>query len=196
MKYKVVLFDADGVTFDEGQLFSEILAEKGMITSSEKTVPFFKGAFQKCLVGQADLKEELARVTGEWGWEGTVDKLINFWFTVGNEINQEVATYVHNLKEHGVSCYLATNQEKYRGALLRSNLAHLFERVYVSAEIGFRKEDPRFFEYVYDKEKDKVSNKQEIVLIDDDEKNIVAAKQFGIEAIHFCTSADLPKLTF
>lgn len=194
MKYKVALFDADGVTFTEGQLFSEILAEKRMINSLAKTASFFKGPFQQCLVGKADLKEELSKVVKEWGWSGTVDELINFWFTVGNEIDEAVSKYIHNLKDKGVSCYLVTNQEKYRGELLRIKLAHLFERTFVSAEIGYRKEDPSFFEYVYNDVKAKVTSKQEILLIDDDPKNIGAARQFGIDAIHFRTSADLPPL--
>jgi len=196
MKYKVVLFDADGVTFNEGQLFSEILAKKGMITSLEKTTPFFKGPFQECLVGKADLKEELIKVVADWGWKGTVDELIDFWFTVGNEINKGVASYITELKSNGINCYLVTNQEKYRGTLLKNMLTHFFERAYISADIGYKKEDPQFFEHVYDSVKNEVTDKQEILLIDDDEKNIAAARQFGIEAIHFRTHADLPKLEF
>lgn len=192
MNYKVVLFDADGVTFNEGQLFSEILAKRGMITSLEKTSPFFKGVFQECLIGKADLKEELTKVISEWGWKGTVDELISFWFTVGNDVNEKVSDYIRGLKRKGVSCYLVTNQEKYRGALLKNKLTNLFERVYVSADIGYRKEDPHFFEYVYEEIRNEVSDKQEILLIDDDEKNIAAATQFGMNAIHFRSSADLP----
>jgi len=197
MKYKVILFDADGVTLIEGKLFSEILAEKSLITSLEKTTPFFTGVFkEKCLVGKADLKEELAKVVEGWGWKGTVDEIIDFWFSIGIDLNNEVVDYITELKEQGVACYMTTDQEKYRGAFLRNKFGELFDGVFVSSEIGYRKKDPEYFQYVYEKVQDKIIDKSEILFIDDGENNVKNAKEFGIEAIHFQNTKDLPKLRF
>jgi putative hydrolase of the HAD superfamily len=197
MKYKVILFDADGVTLIEGKLFSEILAEKGLITSLEKTTSFFTGVFkEECLVGKADLKEELAKVIGDWGWKGTVDEIINFWFSIGIDLNSEVVDYITKLRKQGVVCYMTTDQEKYRGALLRNKFGELFDGVFISSEIGYRKKDPEYFQYVYEKVQDKVNDKSEILFFDDGENNVKNAKEFGIEAIHFQNAEDLPKLGF
>lgn len=60
---KAVIFDSDGM-LSHGPRFSEHYAREHGILIEEMT-PFFTGPFKKCLVGQADLKEELAK-----GWLG------------------------------------------------------------------------------------------------------------------------------
>lgn len=77
MKYPVMLFDADGVMITSSRLFSEQL-ELDYGISVKKMQPFFTGVFKLCSVGQADLKQELDKVIGEWGWQGTVDELPEF----------------------------------------------------------------------------------------------------------------------
>ncbi len=196
MKYKVVLFDADGVTLKDEGLFSEKLEEQGLIPSVDKTKTFFKGVFQDCLLGKADLKEELAKVIGDWGWQGTVDEIIEFWFSIGDDLNQDVAKYISELKKNGIVCYMTTDQEKYRGQYLRAKLGKIFEGFFISGEIGHKKKELEYFEYVYEEIKNKVKDKSEILFIDDDEKNVEKAWVFGVEAIHFRTIADLPELKF
>lgn len=93
MKYKAIFFDADGVLIKSKYLFSEQL-EKDYGISIDVMLPFFTGVFRQCSVGKADLKEELANVIGDWGWEGTVEELMDYWFTKGTEIDQEVVEYV------------------------------------------------------------------------------------------------------
>lgn len=80
MKYKIFLFDADGVTLQGEGLFTDKAKEKGLISSTEKTAPFFKGVFQDCLVGKADLKKELAKVIRDWAGKARLMKLLSFGF--------------------------------------------------------------------------------------------------------------------
>lgn len=192
MKYKVFLFDADGVILKDEGLFTDKAKEAGLISSTEKTQPFFQGVFRQCLLGKADLKEELAKVIGEWGWQGTVDELIDFWFSVGDDLDSKMAQFIQDVKQKGVSVYMTSDQEKYRGQYLRQKFGHLFQDFFFSGEVGLNKKEPGFFEYVYDKIKDEVSSKSEIVFIDDLLHNIENARAFGIDAIHFRTPADLP----
>lgn len=194
MQYKIILFDADGVTLQGEGLFTDKAQEKGLISSTEKTVPFFKGLFQDCLIGKADLREELAKVIGDWGWKGTVDEIIDFWFSVGDDLNPEVASFIYKLKEKGVACYMATDQEKYRGRYLREKFGDIFEDFFISSEIGHTKKEPEFFEYVFDKVKEKVGDKSEIVFIDDSLHKVENARAFGIDAIHFRAPVDLSLL--
>jgi len=194
MKYKVVLFDADGVTLKEDKYFSEYLAEQGLISSLDKTTPFFNGVFQDCLLGKADLKEELAKVIDKWGWEGTVDELVDYWFTVGDDLNEDVVSYINDCKKNNIRCYMTADQEKYRAAYLRRKLSHLFEDFFFAGEIGYAKKEPECFEYVYGRVGQFVNEKSEILFIDDMEHNVTNARAFGIEAIHFRTIADLPEI--
>lgn len=195
MKYKVFLFDVDGVILKDEGLFTDKAKERGLIASTEKTQHFFKGVFRECLVGKADLKEELAKILDDWGWQGTVDELIDFWFSVGDDLDEKMGDYIKEIKKQGVACYMTTDQEKYRGKYLRKKFGNLFEDFFISNEIGLTKKEPRYFEYVYSKVKDKVISKSEIVFIDDLLHNVENARTFGIDAIHFHSPSDLPSLT-
>lgn len=182
MKYPIILFDADGVLLKSGHLFTEQLEVQYHIPVS-RTQPFFKGVFRNCSRGNADVKEELKKVIDDWGWKGTVQKLTDFWFTYGTQIDFEILMHIQLLRKSGVDCYLTTDQEKYRGEFLRTTLVNndTLSGVFFSAEIGYTKNEPGFFEYVYDallRNRKEISRDQ-ILLVDDDEKNIEVARAFG-----------------
>ncbi|MDO8463345.1 MAG: HAD-IA family hydrolase [bacterium] len=188
MPYNVVLFDGDGVTIKEGRLFSEVLLESHGI-SMEAMQPFFKGPFQRCVVGEADLKEELAKVIGGWGWSGTVDALMHYWFSTGDNLNEEIVSLIKNLRATGVPCYLVSNNEHYRGAYLWNRLRHLFDGAFISGDVGFKKNQEAFFAHVV--QKVHVTDRASILLIDDDQENVETAKSFGIDAVHYRQFSDL-----
>ena len=72
---KVILFDCDGVIIKErGQYFSQRLAQELGLPINENFVKeFFKKEFLLCETGKADLKEELQKKIGTWGYTGSVD---------------------------------------------------------------------------------------------------------------------------
>ncbi len=191
MKHKVVLFDADGVTIDHSTLFSEELARDYGI-GLETTGSFFQGPFQDCMVGKADLKEELGKVIGAWGWKGSVDDLVDYWFSGSETFDQRILGLVADLRAQGVHCYLATNQERYRGEHLRRKLKDAFEDVFVSADLGHKKNELEFFQAVFDRLGGLAGeDKSAVLLIDDDERNVSAARAFGIDAMLYRTFEDV-----
>lgn len=177
--YKAIFFDADGVLIRSKFLFTEQL-EKDFGIKVEKTLPFFIGVFRQCSVGKADLKEEFAKVIGDWRWNGTVDELLAYWFSKGTEFDEEVVEYVSSLRDQGVRCFMATDQEKYRGEHLERELGggKVLERVFYSAEIGCSKKEPRFWEYVFS-EIHELSG--ESLFIDDDKEKVEAVATFGLD---------------
>ncbi|MEK7105406.1 MAG: HAD family hydrolase [Patescibacteria group bacterium] len=194
MKYKVILFDGDGVTLKSGMLFSEKLDLHYGI-KHEVLQPFFTGVFLECTIGKADLKEELSKVLGDWGWRGGVDELLHFWFTEGTQMNEEVVEFIKSLSRADARFYLATDQEKYRLAAVQKIFEpfHLFKRTFCGAELGIRKKDPRFFELVYSEllATQPDLQKNEVLLVDDGQKNIDAAKTFGFDAHFYSNLEDL-----
>lgn len=180
MSYAVILFDADGVTIRPEMMFSQKL-ERDYGIPMEKMLPFFKGVFQECLFGRADLKEELAKVVGDWGWQKSVNEMLREWFTFENKPDAKMFHLIEELRSQGIKCYLTTNQEIYRGKYLREemNFNNLFDGLFVSAEVGYKKKDPRFFQKIYELIDQKIF-KDQILLIDDEEENIDAAKRFGM----------------
>lgn len=176
MKYRAILFDADGLIIHSPRFSERLQKEYGITWETLK--PFFQGPFQECKVGKADLKNELAKTMGAWGWKDSVDALLAFWFQ-GDVVDEEIKNLVSGLKQDGVRCYLATNQEEYREKYLENELGlnNIFDEFFVSARLGYLKNDPKFFE---DAIKNLGLEKQEILFVDHDEENIDAAKTAGL----------------
>ncbi|MBI4004533.1 HAD-IA family hydrolase [Candidatus Roizmanbacteria bacterium] len=177
---KVLLLDVDGVIVN-ARRFSETL-EKDYGLTEEDTLLFFKGKFLDCLIGKADLYEELLPHLKEWGWAKSVDEFVEYWFTSEHKIDEQLMDYVGELRKKGIKCYIVTNQEKYRTEYLLSemNFDTLFDGIFSSAHIGFRKPREDFFLYVLRRLKG--IKRDEIVLWDNTPEHIESARQLGIHA--------------
>jgi putative hydrolase of the HAD superfamily len=183
MPFKAILFDVDGMVITSKRFSDQMQEQYGI--SWDKMKPFFNGPFQLCKVGKADLKEELSTVMSEWGWAGTVESLMEFWFTGGLEVNERMTNLVSELRENGTRCYLSTNQEKYRLAFLRDEvgLGSLFDDIFSSCEIGRTKDEPVFFDHVCAvlREQDPSTEPGDILFNDDHEENLAAARGCGLQ---------------
>ncbi len=188
---KVFLFDADGVVTVSPEKFSDRFSREFNVDYEEKILPFFENDFAPCLIGQADLKEIIKPYLGKWGWQKSVEELLKYWFGSENHVDERVVGAIKKLRAIGVKCYLVTNQEKYRTQYLREQMgfSELFDRVFCSAEIGFKKSDPRFFKHVMVE----IGNveKDAVLLLDDKEKNVESAKEFGFQARVYHDFSDL-----
>lgn len=187
MKPRVILFDADGMTLLPKRFSDQLQIDYGI--SWEKLKPFFTGPFQACKRGKADLKEELPNVIAEWGWNGTVNELLAYWFPIGSTINPEIQQIILDLKAQGIHCLLATNQERYRAAYLREEigLENLFHGLLVSAELGYLKNEPGFFETAYQRLQTEFPDlqREHILFIDHEEENLAIAKQASLQTYHY-----------
>ncbi len=178
-----VIFDADGVVICREKYFSE---RAGL--PFEKVNPFFEGVFQRCLVGRADLRIELAKNIKSWGWKGTLDDLLEFWFSGEKKTDDVIMQYVLNLKGKGFKVFLATNNEKYRVEYLLKelDLEKKFDKIYASGYMGYKKPDTTFFRYILN---DQNMKPEEVLVWDDDIEHVVSARKLGIQAEIF-TSID------
>ncbi len=192
MKYKAIFFDADGVLIKSKHLFTEQL-EKDFGMDTKKMLPFFLGIFRECGIGKADLKKELAKVLVDWEWKGTVEELMEYWFTKGTEIDPEAIKYVQELRSKGIRCYMATDQEKYRGEHLRNTLGggKIFDDVFYSADVRSKKKKQPFWDHVFSQLKDVSTN--ECFFTDDSKSNIEAVADFGLDTYLFSNLDDLKK---
>ena len=187
MKYNVILFDADGITIMSERFSARMEKDHG--TPWEVMKPFFEGPFIQCTIGKADLKIELQKVLLEWNWTRTVEELMDYWFNVGVTINTDVIDLVTTLREKGITCYLATNQTAYRANYLRNDLGlgKVFDGLYVSADLGHMKNEPVFFKKIIDDQNqastqspDERILSEQILFIDDEEKNLLSAQEAGL----------------
>jgi len=176
---KAVIFDVDGMVVITDMFSVQYHKDYGVL--SEVLLPFFKNEFQPCLIGKADLKEVIKDYLPKWGWKGNVEEFLNYWFNAENHIDQRVVEVINKLKKSGIKCFLATNQEKYRTQYLRKEMGfeNIFDQVFSSAEVGNKKSQPEFFDFILKKTG---LNKDEIQFWDDTDKNVASAKEYGFDA--------------
>lgn len=179
---KTFVFDADGVLC-VGERF-DVALEKRYGISQARLAPFFGGPFFDCILGRRDLKELLLPQIAEWGWQGSVDDLLAFWFQSEHVLCPDVLACVRDLRKKGHICALGTNQEPYRAAYMRREmrLAEEFDQVFASCELGAAKPEAAFFEQV---QAQLGCPARELCLIDDSERNVMGAKQADWSAIWY-----------
>lgn len=180
--FTTALIDIDGV-INHAERFSNRYSAQYKVPI-EKLLPFFEAPFQECLAGERDIKEVLPQYFKEWSWQGNIDELLDFWFTGEVDPDEEVVKIIKSLHDRGVSCVGASNQEKYRMDYLRQAL-HLNEymnAVFSSAEIGYLKPEPEFYNSILSELKLKPEH---VVFWDDDIENIVSARNLGIKSYRF-----------
>jgi putative hydrolase of the HAD superfamily len=189
---KAIIFDADGMIV-HGTRFSSRLAKKFNI-STETTAEFFKGDFQQCLIGKADLKEELLAYFSSWGWKGSIDEFLEFWFSEEyNFIDERFFPLIQELRQNNLKCYLATNNEKYRTENLinKRGLGKYFDGVFSSAYLGSKKPELEFFESILEDLPN--IKKEEILFWDDDAKNIEGAESFRLKSQMYADFTEFQK---
>ncbi len=175
---KALLIDGDGATIKKTKYFSDVYAEEYNIPEA-KLRPFFKDKFRMCQRGKADLKEEVTPYLKGWGWKGTVDEFLDYWFHTQTIPNQPVLDLLKDIRGRGVKCYLVTDQEKYRANYISNNLKfkEYFDELYYSCDLGYSKSQKEFFEVIIKK----LNLKPEEIIYWDDE-DIEMAKEVGINA--------------
>lgn len=180
---KAALFDLDGIVIvGRTRFFSERLAEEHNIPLDD-VMEFFLNDLKPCSMGKADLKEAIAPYLKKWNWQGTVDDLLEYWFTSENTKDEEVLSIVKQLRDNGVKCYIASRQEKYRIQYLEDvvGLKEYFDGTFVTCNVGFDKSESEFFEHVM---KELSLRPEEILFFDDTQMNVDTAGSMGISA-HF-----------
>ncbi|GHO49401.1 hypothetical protein [Ktedonospora formicarum] len=56
--------------------------------TEEMTKEFFITKFSACVIGKADLKEEIAPFLRKWNWSGSVDGFLHYWFCGSRILNE------------------------------------------------------------------------------------------------------------
>ncbi|MFC4783464.1 HAD family hydrolase [Nocardioides sp. MAHUQ-72] len=177
-----VLLDADGVMQ---------LLPGGWVSAIERHVgagadEFFRAASEDelaCLRGEGDFLVVLAGHLEARGVTMTAEELHRaVWRSV--EVHPSSVALVHELRDAGLGVHLGTNQEGHRAAYMRTELGYddLFDESFYSCELGAAKPEAAFFCRVLDR---LGSAAPEVLFVDDNERNVDAARECGLAAEHW-----------
>lgn len=191
---KTLLFDVDGVLVIGEHWHKDLERTHGI--TSDLLAPFFRGPFQACLVGKADLKVELANVLPRIGWLYSVDAFVDYWFRQDAlTLNDPLLQTIQLIRQSGIKCYLATQQERYRtNYILREmGFSALFDGMFSSVDTGYMKNDPRFFASILTTLDDCPA--ENILFWDDTPVNVDTARSAGMVAEIYTGFADFQTKT-
>jgi putative hydrolase of the HAD superfamily len=162
MNKKCILFDADGVIIHT-EMFS-VQYQKEFDVPMDVLLPFFKGVFKDCLIGKVDLKQVIQPYLSQWNWVGDVDGFLQYWFKAEHNVDERMVSLITELRKNAVYCYLATNQEKYRTEYMRKEMGFgdIFDGIFSSADIGCKKPDREFYEFIFREVAKKGVSKEQI----------------------------------
>ncbi len=177
-----VLLDADGVL--QRHPVGWTAATEGFL--GEGGADFFRTVTeleQTCLRGQVDFLPLLTAELAENAPQVPVEELyVEVWHRI--ETVSTTLELVHELRDAGLGVHLGTNQHERRAAYMRRELGYddLFDRSFYSCELGAAKPEPAFFAAVLDT---LGAAAPEVLFVDDNEPNVVAARECGLAAEHW-----------
>lgn len=102
----------------------------------------------------------------------------------------EVLHQIHRQNKHRLYALTNWSQETFPIALERYDFLQLFEGILVSGEEKLKKPDPRFYRLLRERYQLVLERS---IFIDDNLRNVKAARKLGIDAIHFQSSEQLKK---
>ncbi len=182
---KAVLFDLGGVLMrTEDPQHREALAERYGMTYREIS----KLVYER----ESAVLATLGKITAEEHWQNIQEELDlddaeldrfkeEFW--AGDVLDEVLVDFIRGLGLHYTTALLSNAWDDLREAL--SDLWEIddaFDRIFISAEIGLAKPGDEIYQYVIE---ELGHQPAEMVFIDDFPENVQAARENGINAIHF-----------
>ena len=182
MKTKVIIFDVDGVLIQTPHYFSQELEENGYEGSIGLLNEYYEGIHNNCLVWKVNTEEVIKPYLEKCWWQQWVDWYFRAQFEYDTQfINKPLLESVKKLREQWILCYIGTDQETIRKNILLEQFGFqsVFDGSFISCELGYRKCDWRFWEWVLERLWD--VQVQETLFFDDVQGNVDMAKSYGIQ---------------
>jgi putative hydrolase of the HAD superfamily len=183
-----VVFDVDGVLVYTGSFGRRLTREHGV--SPAELQEFFHGPFRRCMQGEADLRDELAPHLERWSWPGSPETFLAAWFEADSRCDPALLSEVARLREAGIRCHLASNQEPLRAAYLEGPMGfgQLFDATFFSCRLGVRKPHAAFYRRVRAALGVPADS---LLFLDDQQKNVDAARKAGWRAELHCVGDEV-----
>lgn len=183
-----VVWDFDGVlnrnVVDGELLWSKRITDDLGIDLDTFRAHLFQSNWHDVLTGREDLLDRLAAWAAAAGYRQPVQTVLDYWFAHDALPDRTALDLLAAARARGLRAVIATNNEPRRAAYIENEMgfAGRVERVFASGRIGVTKPDRRFFAHVSDA---LALAPERLLLIDDGEANVAAARRCGWRAHHF-----------
>jgi putative hydrolase of the HAD superfamily len=183
---KLIAWDFDGVLnrghqggFHEWQRSFE--EDLGASAAAFTDFMFAGPRFAEVLTGQRDLLSLLSDYVTTHAVPHAPEAVLDYWLSKDARADAQVLDWLAACRIPGV---IATNNETHRANFIwtRMGFSARLQHIFASGRMGVKKPDPGFFQQI---EEWSGHGPADILLIDDAEKNIVAARQRGWQVFHF-----------
>ncbi len=185
---RTIMMDVDGVLVcgrpqDGAHLFTDLEQDLG-IRLEVLQREFFVPRWPDIVTGRKPLVPELEAVLARIAPDLSAETLIDYWFRNDSRIDEAVLAAMIACRAKGDKVFLATNQDHRRASYLMKDMglaAHV-DGIFYSAALGHRKPEDAFFTLATEKAGVAASD---IMFVDDAEANVLAARAFGWNAVHW-----------
>jgi putative hydrolase of the HAD superfamily len=171
-----LVLDAMGVIFKSADDVAELL------------IPFIaekSGSFNEEVIQSVYLEASLGEISPDEFWERVdVPSALEDEFLARHTLNPGVTELLSEAKSKGISVWCLSNDVSRWSDKIRNNLGveEFLRGSVISSDVGIRKPDTEIYEALIQSSGFKI---EDILFVDDREKNVVAARELGIETIMF-----------
>ncbi|MDZ7843440.1 MAG: HAD family phosphatase [Anaerolineales bacterium] len=180
-----VIFDLGGVLVrTEDRVPRKKLAKQyGMDYWELSNLVYRTESSKKATVGEISADEHWKNLQEELGLDDQQLQRFEEEFWGGDVLDEELIDFIRDLKADYTTALLSNAWDNLR-LLMREtwNIDQVFDQIFISAEIKLAKPDDRVYQYIIHQLEGEPG---EMVFLDDFEENVKAARQNGINAIHF-----------
>jgi putative hydrolase of the HAD superfamily len=133
--------------------------------------------------GRRPFTDVLDEVCRRWDVADRAGDLARQWRRV--EVDPGMVGLVRRLRGAGLPCHLVTNQNDQRASYLLEDLGYavLFDRLFVSCELGLTKSDDGFYERVV---AGLDEDPRRLLVVDDSADHVATARRAGLRAEQWC----------
>lgn len=183
MRIEAVLFDADGVIQRRPRGWKDALGEQlGFSGDPGDFLAEVFAAETPALEGRFDFPAALSNLLSRWNCRATLDEALHTWTMI--EVASEITDTIRALRQSGVACHLASNQERHKARYMSEVLGYcdLFDNEFYSCRIGLMKPDNAYFHAILN---DIDCRPNQVLFVDDLQVNVDSARVVGLHADTF-----------
>jgi len=189
-KCKAIIFDLGAVilninyqnTIDE---FTKLGVNNATTFYSKKVQTNLFNQIETGMISSNEFLKALQKKTKN----ANINQVEKAWNAMLLDLPEERIQLIEKLKKNNYSIYLLSNTNAIHIDAIKKQLGKrkwlafckLFDKMYLSHELGLRKPDVKIFEYILNEQKLKA---EEVFFIDDSPQHIASAKKIGIHCHH------------